>query len=378
MTTPLDVALRGHTRALLTLWRPHRKGPPDRLTHDELREVAQAVKRLSAGLSGERTKAGRDYLATDDGRTAYLLHFWPVSYAQTRAALRLAGLSPPVGGGRVLELGAGPGPGAMALLDEGWGELHCGDRNAEALQSLRALTRDRAQTPVETFVWDGEAPDAALPAGELDLLFASHVLSELWKRASDRVERRLALIQSLIKRLRPGGHLLLIEPATHLLNAELLTLRDAAAASGLFITAPCVPQGPCPARAEGVACHAATRWTPPPLTEQLTRAAFISKEAPAFSYLCLAAQGQADRPPAGALRVISERLTNKAGRERVVTCGADGKQSLSAPPGQGEPWRARWRQLSRGDGVVVEGAERRETGLGLTAGSVLTGWRVTL
>ena len=136
-----------------------------------------------------------------------------------------------------------------------------------------------------------------------------------------------------------------------------------------------MPQGPCPARAEGVACHAATRWTPPPLTEQLTRAAFISKEAPAFSYLCLAAEGHADRPPAGALRVISERLTNKAGRERVVTCGADGKQSLSAPPGQGEAWRARWRQLSRGDGVVVEGAERRETGLGLTAGSVVTGWR---
>lgn len=371
MTTPLDAALRGHTRALLTLWRPNRKGPPDRLTHDELREVAQAVKRLSAGLSGERTKAGRDYLGTDDGRTAYLLHFWPVSYAQTRAALKLAGLSPPPGGGRVLELGAGPGPGAMALLDEGWGELHCGDRNPDALQSIRALTHDHAQT----FVWDGEAPDAALPPGEFDLIFASHVLSELWKRAPDRVERRLALMQSLIKRLRPGGQLLLIEPATHLLNAELLTLRDAAAASGLFITAPCVPQGPCPARAEGVACHAATRWTPPPLTEQLTRAAFISKEAPAFSYLCLAAEGHADRPPAGALRVISERLTNKAGRERVVTCGADGKQSLSAPPGQGEAWRARWRQLSRGDGVVVEGAERRETGLGLTAGSVVTEWR---
>ncbi|MEY3209714.1 MAG: hypothetical protein RIT28_195, partial [Pseudomonadota bacterium] len=304
MTVPLDAALRGHTRALLSLWRPHRKGPPDRLTQDELREVAQAVKRLSAGLSGERTKAGRDYLGTDDGRTAYLLHFWPVSYAQTRAALTRAGLTPPPGGGRVLELGAGPGPGAMALLDAGWANLHCGDRNPDALQSLRALTRDRTQTPVETFVWDGESPDAAVPAGEFDLVFASHVLSELWKRSPDRVASRLGLVQSLTRRLRPGGQLLLIEPATHLLNAELLALRDAAAASGLFITAPCVPQGPCPARAEGVACHAATRWTPPPLTEQLTRAAFISKDTPAFSYLCLSA-APVEGPPPGALRVIS-------------------------------------------------------------------------
>lgn len=369
MTTPIDAALRGHVRALLSLWRPTRRGPPDRLTPDELREVAQAVKRLSAGLSGERTKAGRDYLATDEGRTAYLLHFWPVSYAQTRAALRLAGLRPPEGGGRVLELGAGPGPGAMALLDEGWGELHCGDRNPDALQSLRALTGDRART----FVWDGEAEGGALPPGELDLVFGSHVLSELWKRDADRVGRRVALVQRLLQRLRPGGHLLLIEPATHALNTEHLTLRDALAAAGVAITAPCVPQGPCPALAEGVACHAATRWTPPPLTEQLTRAAFITKDAPAFSYLCLAAGPVAPRPP-GALRVISERLTNKAGRERVVTCGAEGKQSLSAPPGQGEPWRGAWRGLGRGDGLLVEGAERRETGLGLTATSKLTAW----
>ena len=63
-----------------------------------------------------------------------------------------------------------------------------------------------------------------------------------------------------------------------------------------------------PAHAWSYRRAAATRWTPPPLTEQLTRAAFISKEAPAFSYLCLAAQGQADRPPAGALRVMDEFL----------------------------------------------------------------------
>ena len=116
MTSPLDAALRGHTRALLTLWRPNRKGPPDRLTHDELREVAQAVKRLSAGLSGERNKAGRDYLGTEDGRTAYLLHFWPVSYAQTRAALKLAGLSPPPGGGHTKGLGLGGGDEAAEGL----------------------------------------------------------------------------------------------------------------------------------------------------------------------------------------------------------------------------------------------------------------------
>ena len=102
---------------LVAVWRRARgrpEGPPT-LTAQELKEVAAGVRTLSLGLTRERHLAGTRYM--DDARLlgAYLLFYWPVSYAQGRQVLGEL----PARARSVLDLGSGPGPLAFAALAAG-------------------------------------------------------------------------------------------------------------------------------------------------------------------------------------------------------------------------------------------------------------------
>src|SRR4051812_35179225 len=88
--TAYDKDLERWMPRLIAVWRKARRqkpGPTDRLTPQEVREVGAAVKTLSHGLTRERALAGARYM--DDPRLlgAYLLFYWPVSYAQARQAM---------------------------------------------------------------------------------------------------------------------------------------------------------------------------------------------------------------------------------------------------------------------------------------------------
>src|SRR5678816_3432348 len=112
---------------LVAVWRRHRKLPdePPLLAGREVREVAQGIRTLSAGLTRERTLVGARYL--DDPRLlgAYLLFYWPVSYAQARSVLGELSRRPH----SVPDLGSGPGPVAFAALDAGASEVTAADRS---------------------------------------------------------------------------------------------------------------------------------------------------------------------------------------------------------------------------------------------------------
>lgn len=345
--------LEQHIPALLRIWRQQhgRRGPIDQLGHDELTEVVRGVRRLSAGLGGDRQKAGRDYLSTPEGLGAYLLWFWPVSYAQTGAILRLGGLRPT--GGRALDLGSGPGPVSRALWDSGWRDILAIDRARAALDAAATLCPGLHTQP-----WSLGDP---LPEGPFDLIFAGHVFNELWKHEPDRIQRRLGLLDELAARLSPAGRIALLDPATHAVNRESLELRDAVA--GRFaIEGPCFSATPCPALAAGAACHGTLNWQLPAITEQIGYAAHIDKSVVSFGWLVLR-PGQ--RTPDDRLRVVSEQMLNKAGRERFLVCGAPGRFALSAP-GKGQaPWRRVWKQVQRGDVLRVSAPELRESGWGL-------------
>lgn len=332
-------------------------GPEGRLLPAEHAAAARALRKLAAGFSGDRSIAGRDYQGDPELLGAYLLFYWPVSYAQARAVLRLSGLKP---GERALDLGAGTGPVAMALADTGWRVTA-----AERSPAARAVMARFGALGV--FDWEAGQP---LPEGTFDLITMSHVLNELWKSAPDRISKRLTLIEALTERLSPAGHILLIEPARHVINADLLALRDRVAEIGLHIAGPCFYQGPCPARAEGAACHAELHWQPSPLVRDLANAASIDKSVLAFSWLLLSRQPVAVDP--ARVRVVSEMRLNKAGRERLLVCGVDGRFSLSAPKrGPNQPWRKVWEGLVRGDAVRVEAPEARESGWGVGEGTGL-------
>src|SRR5215813_5020403 len=168
-TLDVDRALARWMPRLVAVWRRHRKLPegPPVLVGRELKEVAQGIRALSSGLTRERSLVGARYL--DDPRLlgAYLLFYWPVSYAQARAVLGELPRRPK----DVLDLGSGPGPVAFAAMDAGASQVTAADRSAPALGLARALAAE-AEEALATRSWSG----GTLPDGRFDVILLGHLL----------------------------------------------------------------------------------------------------------------------------------------------------------------------------------------------------------
>jgi SAM-dependent methyltransferase len=347
---------------LLTVWRGG-KGLQDGLTASEADRVAAGVRELSRGLTGDRTLAGAEYLARNDLLGAYLLYYWPVSFAQTLFALRQGGIP---SGDRALDLGSGPAPGGFALLEAGWRRVTAADRSPEALGLAKKLAVQGGKS-LETVVWEAEGPFPV--GGPWELIVVGHFLNELGSGAADRLERRVAFLNKLKGVLAPGGRILLLEPASHGPNTDALAVRDAVAAAGWTIAGPCFFQGACPARAAGAACHDVLKWKVPHLVAQTARRAGIDKRELPFTWLVLRPDGPVPSADPSLVRVVSEPLMNKAGRRRVVVCGLTGRFSLSAPGAYRSPL---WLQVGRGQALRVTDPEVRGAGWGLLPSTQLS------
>jgi SAM-dependent methyltransferase len=338
---------------LLSIWREG-PGSSDGLTTAEADRVASGVKELSRGLTGERSLVGQRYLARGDLLGAYLMYFWPVSFAQTAWALRQARIP---AGGRALDLGSGPAPGAFALLEAGWKQVTAADRSREALDTARKLAH-RVGKSLETTVWE---EGGRVPPGPWDLIVAGHLLNEIASGEPARTERRAALMAELAAQLAPGGRILVLEPASHGPNADALALRDLLLTHGWSVSGPCFFQGACPALAAGAACHDVLNWKVPHLVAQTARRAGIDKRTLPFTWLSFQ-PGVAPASNPSLVRVVSEPLLNKAGRRRVVVCGTEGRFSLSAPGAFRTP---AWNGVNRGQALRVTNPEQREGGWGI-------------
>jgi SAM-dependent methyltransferase len=333
--------------------------PADGLSTAEADRVAVGVKDLSKGLTGARELAGAGYLANDDLLGAYLLYYWPVSFAQTLSALRKAEIRR---GAKALDLGSGPAPGAMALLEAGWTNVTAADRSAAALEKAQKLAQ-MGNFALTTQVWKAE--DATMPAGgPWDLILLGHFINELAAGQGDRVARRAEFLQKLRGQLSPGGVILLIEPASHGPNADALALRDQVVARGWGVQGPCFYQKACPALAAGAACHDLLPWKVPHIVAQTARRAGIDKRELPFTWFALRPDGPLPRPSGTnpRYRVLSEPMLNKAGRKRVLICGEAGRFSLSAPGAYRSPL---WLGVQRGDTLLITDPEQRESGWGI-------------
>jgi 2-polyprenyl-3-methyl-5-hydroxy-6-metoxy-1,4-benzoquinol methylase len=336
---------------LLAAWRRARRtdGPPDRLTPAELASVSAGVRELSQGLTRARELAGAQYL--DDPRLlgAYLLFYWPVSYAQAREVLGELPQTP----GDTLDLGSGPGPMAFAALDAGATRVTAADRSAPALELARKLAAD-AGRKLETHPWD-PTKSPSLPSGSFDVITLGHVLNELHGSGAQALERRVALVESLLARVRPSGSLVIVEPALRETSRDLLQLRDRLVAAGVAVRAPCLYRGACPALTkESDWCHAERAWSPPPLVDAIARAALLHKDALKMSYLILASPGEAwpEPPPGRLFRIVSESLATK-GRARFIGCGPEGRTGLALPDKHVTDGNAAFSTLRRGDLVRI-------------------------
>jgi SAM-dependent methyltransferase len=347
---------------LLAVFRAKRGtgGAGDRLSRDEMAFVSRGVRSLSLGLTRERGLAGERYLDDPNLQAAYLLFYWPVSYAQVRRVLSEL----PGPAGDVLDLGCGSAPAALAALDAGARHATGSDRSQSALDVAGLLAR-KSSLPLRLQRWTA---GQKLPDGHYDLIICQHVLNELPQEGS------AAFTRELLHRLRPHGTLLILEPALRETSRGLLTLRDTLVAEGHAIRAPCLWRGPCQAleRASDW-CHAERIWDPPALVVEVARAAGLHKESLKMSYLAVAPAGEPWRepPPGKVLRIVSERLKGK-GRMRYIGCGPEGRMGLALQHKLEGPSNAQFRDLGRGDVVRLSGTEPRGDGLSLGPDSTVT------
>ncbi len=368
---------------LLAAWRAsagrNHGGASGSFTRDELYPVSRKVRDLSHGFTRERSLAGERYLSDPDLLGAYLLHFWPVSYAQARLGLemiRAAREELPLGA--ALDIGAGPGPMSLALLDAGAGRVVACDRSGAALSLARRLASARGHS-LHTRQWDA-LKSTGMPEGSYDLIILGHTLNELWAGHPDRLELRAGLLKRLADRLAPGGRFLVIEPALMQTAQDAIRVRDLVVREGFVVEMPCIWQAGCPALPQGT-CHGEFEWRPPREMLRLAHAARIGRETLKMAWFVLKrAEAPAPAPPAsaaspdaspdaGLYRVVSEPLLSKSGRIRYLVCGPMGRFALSAAKDCGGPGVKAFFTLRRGDSVRFYGAARRETGWGLDEGS---------
>lgn len=333
------------------------------LTPHEVKQVAQGVRTLSHGLTRARELAGAKYMDDPALLGAYLLFYWPVSYAQARAAL--GELPRPR---EVLDLGSGPGPMSFAALDSGAAAVTSADRSKPALELAKLLATE-ATEPIATREWSPERP---LPEGQFDLILMGHVLNELFVDGKEitpaALDKRAALLEQVLAKVKPRGSLLVLEPALRETSRALLQVRDRLVAKGYAVRAPCLFRGSCPALIkESDWCHAEREWRMPPVVEAIARAAGLHKESLKMSYLALAPKGEPwPEPPAGRLfRIVSEPLEGK-GRLRFMGCGPEGRLGLAMQEKhQTEANKVFYKPLPRGAVVKLDVTEPKGDGIAL-------------
>lgn len=352
---------------LLAVWRKARKsrpGPADALTPQEVKDVARGVRTLSLGLTRERELAGQKYMDDPVLLGAYLLFYWPVSYAQARSVLGELKSRPR----SVLDLGSGPGPMAFAALDAGAKDVTCADRSRPALQLATQLAVEAGEG-LPTRDWSPERP---LPDGTWDVITMGHVVNELFGPPSPPVlQRRADLAGQIAARVTKGGSLVIVEPALRETTRALLGVRDLLVDKGFAVRAPCFFRGGCPALVKDSDwCHAERGWRPPAVVEAIARQAGLHKETLKMAYLVLAPPGEAwaEPPPGRVFRIVSEPLQGK-GRARYMGCGPEGRVGLALQEKHRAEKNAAFFSLQRGDVIRVGATEEKGDGFAIGEGS---------
>jgi ribosomal protein RSM22 (predicted rRNA methylase) len=265
---------------------------------------------------------------------------------------------------RVLDVGAGLGASTWGLARllakrglRGTLDVAMVDEDEAALQIARAIVRAH---PKESDVDVRVVPETR---GPYDVILVGQSLGEIDAEETKQV----AFLSKLLERLGPHGAMVIVEPALRDRTRRLHRVRDALAAKGVTIFAPCLHQAPCPMLGnESDWCHEDVAIDLPPRVAAIARAAGLRWQGLTFSYLVLrrdekTLRSSIDAPVA--LRVVSAPIDTKGKRE-LFLCG-EGRIQRVARLDRDEKPRTAWSEAVRGDVLALsralEPGEKRAT-----------------
>jgi len=343
-------------KELIKLWKNNYSGACN-LSEKEFRDISESVRDLSKGLTGERALVGKKYLTVFSALGAYLLYYWPVSYAQTRFVLS----ENMIKGETALDIGAGPGPCSIAMLDHGFKNVTAYEkvRNSTLmLRKLSNLTKGNVILKEADFQKTGTTI-----VGNHDLIFMGHFINELWPGHENKIVMRTEFIMDLFNNVKKEGKICIIEPALTNTSRDLIKLRNNLIKNKISVLSPCVNKGECKIinENENATCHTEIDWKINPVIKRISQMAGIRKDILKFSYLIL--QKNAGKQPAGVYLVISDKLISKNGKIRFFLCGKEGRISLSLNEKNREMFRDSFLRLKRGDRIKINEPEIRDNGL---------------
>jgi Mitochondrial small ribosomal subunit Rsm22 len=292
--------------------------------------LAKTPSRIHRGLVGQRELVGTTYLADTGLRREYESEIAPRTVAALEWIFGRQTLPAPR---RVLDMGAGTGA-ASSVIRTRWPQAG-------------VVSVDRVAGPgiVRADVTRGLRPAGVV--GTFDLLVAAHLLNELPLDLDGRARLVLGWCREL---LADEGAVVLVEPALRETSRALLGVRDRLIAAGLFVEAPCLWQGPCPALVrDRDFCHASAN------------ALVRGRSRVDFGYLVVRKHGAALADSA-LFRIVSDAMKDK-GRLRRFGCGPAGRLLITRLDRDRGPGNEAFDEVDRGDVIRIVGATAQSDGL---------------
>jgi ribosomal protein RSM22 (predicted rRNA methylase) len=356
--------------------------------------LAQAVVNLSRLFTTTRATLPLHYQDDPAHAAAYRSYFLPVNLSKIQVLLdELPNESSPEKSDQpmaVLDLGCGPGTGALALLDWLW------HRSPERAKSVSVLATDASHVPLRDTerLWGAYCQDVGISSkglrcvegnmehplkgdlgkqivrsGPYDLIIMANCLNELFPASVDPPAERAAVVAQLLPFLAPHGTILIVEPALRQTARALHHMRNHLLKQGVCtVYSPCLHEGRCPALDHPDDwCHEERPWQTPPAIAAIDREVGFIKDALKFSYLLLRTDGRtiATRSPQ-IFRVVSE-LRELKGDTRAWLCNELGRSEVGRLDRAASATNAAWETCQRGSIIRLDGVTRKE---GATLGRI--------